>query len=593
MVEHLEENLGQADAHAAMVTATRTDQIVADLPSPHDETASGLHHASPKTPYIVAFDPDLNSASPLPKLDSITNAECPKLESSGMGCSRKACNPTLSKKELASPRILVLMLGFAYLAISCIIMNISGQAMRGYLQPYIHSINTQIEVAESLTNQKNMLYTQLEGVLSHPLSKSFMESYEECLARGLTSANNQFLGIDFTQYPEVRDETMNWATENCDRLFHAPRVLNDSPEEVKLTYWIKATYTTRQYARRAFTHFKRKASLIRMCLAGNKQIHVVTEGKAENSKSDHLTRHLYMPFGFEAFCHLSSPCKLVYRNSSVPTSTMVNLEELTTEAATEAATCSKLDELVGIYMRYNTFLIACFSLLEIMAGLAYMMTTRCLSNHGSPWSVASTTPSRPLKYLTHLRDGERYACGSLVIQFAVILAQLKLHSFISSGSHFLLLFSVAICGLSVMLNLGFLFPDDQIEEFKSMISASNELYLIMQGRESEIPICLVSSSGKTASANDHSPPRGSSASDQLEVRSKVAARFVSPMTTIHEDIQAELKTMRAQQSEPWRSRFEVDSDSDEDTDDEIFVELGCSAIPTVVERQDDWTLVDT
>jgi hypothetical protein len=593
MVEHLEEHLGQADAHAAMVTATRTVQVVADLPSPHDETASGPHHASPKTPYIVAFDPDLNSASPLPKLDSITNAECPKLESSVMGCARKACNPTLSKKELASPRILVLMLGLAYLANSCIIMNISGQAMRGYIQPYIHLMNAQLEAAESFTNQKNMLYTQLEGVLSHPLSKSFMESYEECLARGLTSANDQFLGIDFTQYPEVRDETMNWTTENCDRLFHAPRVLNDSPEEVTITYWIRATYTTRQYARRAFTHFKRKASLIRTWLAGNKQSHVLTERKAEDSNLGHLTRHLYMPFGFEAFCHLSSPCKLVYRNSSVPTSTMVNLEELTTEAATEVATCSKLDELVGIYMRYNTFLIACFSLLEIIAGLAYMMTTRCLSNHGSSWSVASITPSRPLKYLTHLRDGERYACGSLVIQFAVILAQLKLHSFISSGSRLLLPFSIAVFGLSVVLTLGFLIPDDQIEEFQSMINASNELYLIMQGRESEIPICLVSSSGMTASAKGHSSPRGSSASNQLEVTSKVAARFVSPMTTIHEDIQAELKTMRAQQGEPWRSRFEIDLDSDEDTDDEIFVELGCSAIPTVVERQDDWTLVDT
>jgi hypothetical protein len=496
--------------------------------------------------------------------------------------------------ELARPRILIQMVCLAYLATLCTVFNIGGQAMRGYLQPHIHLANAQIEAAKRLANQENLLYTQLEGLLSHPLPEDFMESYEECLARGLTSASEQFFGIDFTQYPEVRYQTMNWTTENCDRLFHTPRVLNDSSGEATITYWTRATYTARQYATKALARLRRKTSLIRTWLAGGKQSHVVIENKAENSSLDDFPQRLEMPFGFEAVCHLPSPCKLAYRNSSVPTPATIDSGKITEEAKRTAATFSELDEIIGGYMSLNVLSLISFSLLEVMAILSYLIVSYHLSKQTSSWCAVPKASIPPLRSFSGLRGEESYTCGSLVIQIAVSLARFKLHSFTTSGSRFLLPFNLALFTISVIQLFTFFLVDIQVEHIRSLFGSSMELCLIMLGRDLDTPIRIVSSPEVTASSNDRPSPLGDgpTASDRSGATSKVAARFVSPATTIQEDIQAELKTIRARQGELRSSRFEIYSDSDSDTDDEIFVELGCSSLPTVVEKQGDWTFVD-
>ena len=604
MVKPLAEHLRQADPYATMVTAMRTDQIVADHPCSHDETIPGLHPTSPKTPHIVAvdaidaIDACLTSVAPLPKLDNNTNAGSPELKSGGIGCSRKKCKPVPSKLDLAHPRLLIQMICLAYLATVCTIFNIGGQAMRGYLQPRIHMANAQIEAAKSLANQENVLYTQLEGVLSRPLPGRFMESYEECLARGLTSANEQFLGIDFTRYPEVRIQTMDWATENCNRLFHAPRVVNSSPEEITITYWVKATYKARQLAMEALTRFRRKASFIRTWLAGDKQMQVAVESKAGSNSSYDSSQHFDMPFGFEALCHAPSPCKLVYRNVSSSNPAKMNPENTTAEAERTVATFSYLDKLARFYMIFNLASIASVSFVEMIAGLVYLVMACFVLMRPLPCFVASKASLGSLKSFSELGDDRSYVCVCLLIQGAVSMARLKLEGFLTSGSRFLLPFSLVSFVVAAIQLVNFFLVDAEVEYFESMVRSGIDLCLIMLGRDLDLHTRDVPSPDGIASNDNRSYPHGNASTvfNKPEATSKVAARFVSPMTTIHEDIQAELKAIRAQHGEPWRSRFEInsnsDSDSDSDTDDEIFVELGWYSPSKVADRQGDWSFID-
>jgi hypothetical protein len=424
-----------------------------------------------------------------------------------------------------------------------------------------------------------------------------MESHEECLARGLEFANEQFLGIDFTQYAEVRNQTMDWTTENCARLFHTPRVSEESAHKMAVTYWAKATYNTRQRVVKALKRVKKRVSLIRTWLIGGKQSHAVIKLEANSSSLDYTSRRLNMPFGFEAVCDLHHPCRLLYRNESISAPTMTDLAEAVTDAKRTAATFHDLDEIISVFTNINSCFIVFFFLLEFTAIMTYLAMSLHVKE-ASPQSSASKTSPR-LKSFSKLEEDERYASGSLIIQLAVSLAQWKLYDFTNSGSRYLLPFGLLAISFSGVQLMNFHLLDTQVEHIRNVFRAISELVLIMGDRECDIPLLLLPGPETTADLNDRPDHRNkAAASDKPEVTSKVAARFISPTTTMHEDIQAELKTIRGQQDESWRSRFEADSDSDTDTDDDddddkVFVELGCSALPTVSEKNGGWTFVDS
>ncbi|KAI8943229.1 hypothetical protein NX059_001251 [Plenodomus lindquistii] len=151
-----------------------------------------------------------------------------------------------------------------------------------------------------------------------------MESYEQCLGRGLLVAERKVFQIGF-QYPDIREDVMNWTEENCGRLIHSPQVVTSNKEQLVMKWWAKKAHQSRRILRVVASSITRSTKWICSKSVGRifprvaricQESPLAEESKdLSNTVKTQLPRPI-MPFGFDLNCTTSPPCHLTYSRAN-------------------------------------------------------------------------------------------------------------------------------------------------------------------------------------------------------------------------------------------------------------------------------------
>ena len=133
-------------------------------------------------------------------------------------------------------------------------------------------------------------------------------NYEQCLRRGLLTAAKSFPGYRFEIHDHVRTQTMEWVSQNCDKLFYTPQL---HPSNMSLLR--KVAEDARRVARDAFALFKYRVSLLRHRYRGTK---VTTYDMITTANRNRDVRAKPLLLLFRVDCDEDTRCRLVYFGES-------------------------------------------------------------------------------------------------------------------------------------------------------------------------------------------------------------------------------------------------------------------------------------
>ncbi|KAJ4341753.1 alpha,alpha-trehalase nth1 [Ascochyta clinopodiicola] len=482
-------------------------------------------------------------------------------------------------------RILALLICASCLLFHLLGIDLGLRLMNGYTEPRLHRAEVQLQAAKSYQYREQFLYTQLGHLSGATLDRRYSENYEQCLTRGLYFADDVYLGLDLTQYPEVRNRTMEWVTDNCGRLLHTPQLLR--PEVFR--FWT-ATSEYRLFAEKFFARIRTRAALLRCRWFGTNPrpaAKSIVVGQ-RNSTAERTKMPTKMPFGIILDCAGPPPCRLVESKSSNSTTSSKSPEDAVVAARKQVKKWSWSFDRV---FRVNRYMISVFALLQPLFGNLFFLTilvSRPRPQLKSTLSTRSGVWLRICSAIARLHKDQELALGLAINSALYALLHYELEYVIEEFDRLLLPVGAGFCAFHVPQILAFFDPvSKKTESIRSFCRAIKELYIISQGAES--PRLAVEECRRSARQRSDARPV-----------SKIAARFISPLTPISEDIQQERKAMHAEQGKRLGADFEpeagyateTDSDYDSDVQHASYVDLTGGATPTVSEDGSDWSVVD-
>ncbi|KAF2621800.1 hypothetical protein BU25DRAFT_463404 [Macroventuria anomochaeta] len=498
-----------------------------------------------------------------------------------------------TKAQRSQPQFLTLVACVSYLLFQLLGVDLGLRLVNGYTGPRLHRAEVQLQAAVSDLVSEQILHNRLDNLLSTTLDRCYMESYEHCLARGLYKADNMFLGVDFTQFSDVRNQTMDWATDNCDRLLYTPQLY--APNTSRL--WTTAN-NIRRAAEKALRLFQYKATLLRCKLHGmNPRLAakpIVVEANNNIAKRSEVPAE--MPFGFGLDCEGRAHCRLIYSGLSASATDRKTIDEAVVKASKEVFKWSYPFERI---FRVNGYMISLLSLLQPLLGNFFLLAV--LLSRPRPQSKAKLPLSARLarawmricNNIAYLQHDEKLALGLIINTALYALLHYQLEYIISEFDQILLPVGLGFCVFHAIQALAFLDPEVATKEtLRSFCRATKELYLMIQDIES-----FPEPTSKTQVPSAHSEAIIASVAKPA---SKIGARFISPLTPISEDLQQERKVMHAEQGnqpgddvEPrYRYATETDSEYESDVQHATYVDLVGGATPTVSEDGEEWTVVE-
>ncbi|KAJ4983775.1 hypothetical protein SVAN01_10753 [Stagonosporopsis vannaccii] len=496
----------------------------------------------------------------------------------------------LSKAQLSRPRLLVLVMCVSSLLFQSLGVGLGLRFINGYTEPRRHQ--AQVKMQDAWT-ELHVVHHKLGVLLSTTMEQQYQESYEACLARGLCSANKIFLGINFTPYPNARNQTMDWVMDNCDRLHYTPSVVTSDTST-----FLKIMNKLRESAEGVLTLFKHRAALLRSKIRGigrplAAEQTVLRSGHNTTTRSRMPER---MPLGFKLDCEGRTRCRLLY---SGPNRSIVN-EKTTLEIAAETRT--------DLYRRSLLFkkifditghIISMLAILQTLLLACYLGSVRLSCPLPLRQSTSSPETSRTarIRWLLHsavtsFTHDEKLALGLFINTALYTLLHHNFDFITSEFDRLLLPVGLGFCAFHTpQVMLFFLDLDSHnTETLLSFCRATHELYLIVRGcsvpdLEPEEDSCPLRSAPAASSPTKHT--------------SKIGARFISPLTSISEDLRQERKAMHAEQGKPrddiepqYGYATDIDSDYDSDIQHASYVDLTGGATPMVFEDGEEWAVVE-
>jgi hypothetical protein len=499
--------------------------------------------------------------------------------------------------KCSRPRILVLLTCVSYLLFHLMGADLGLQLIESYTKPRLHRAEAQAKTAAlGLINDNHLKY-QYDQLLGTTLDRHYMESYESCLARGLYKADKVFYSLDFTQSSEIRNQTMAWVTDNCDRLSYTPQVYNPSISRL----WLAAN-NARKVTVEVFNLFKNKITLLRSRLLSiNPRLVVEPVVMTANYTAVTYSRvPVGMPYGFATDCDGRSRCRLIYVGPTNPNTTREAFKDALREADREAKKWSwsaKLSNVLDINIYAIYLLLGLQALLAHIYVLADILSRPRLPPQRCSWVRVKALPSRLCHRLATLQGDELVFLGCFpnVVLYTLLHTQVKY--IISEFDSPLLPVGCGCFVFHSVQMVAFFDPtSDGTEHLRGLYRSIKELYLIARGVE--VPGLTIS---KPTPRRPSAPcNRTTACSTILNPASKITARFISPLTPISEDLKQELKAIHTEQGKRCRDDVEpqygyaTESESGYDSDEQHadYVDLAGGATPTVSEDEAGWSVVD-
>lgn len=255
----------------------------------------------------------------------------------------------------AFPRLVFLTTCLCFIATLLLTVNIQLFITTEYTTGLYNATTDMLHAQITEVSVKSLLDTQLDSMVSLPLSRSFMESHEQCLARSLYVANASLsAGLGF-QYPDIRDRVIEWGGEHCGRQLFSPQVVVKAPtaKQQLERHWADFAYRSRYVAERlvhSLKKFKHKMNrayfrcVIRNWVRYGVEIEKFEERIVPNTSIPAKVLP-DVPFGFEFVCEDGRPCHLTYPNG---------IDQPTSEANSTSSTTITTHNTTTLFNHLNT-----------------------------------------------------------------------------------------------------------------------------------------------------------------------------------------------------------------------------------------------
>ncbi|EOA90436.1 hypothetical protein ACJQWK_07624 [Exserohilum turcicum] len=513
---------------------------------------------------------------------------------------RKSIKSFSIKLEHARPRVMLLASCMVYLTTTLLAFQISVVSVSNLVWPEYQRVHDQLQAQSSALHKEQVVYARLNGVLSGQLSRNFMETYEDCLVRGLKKADRELIGLGF-RYPDVREQVMDWTMENCGRLQYAPQVVNEepTPQEAVLTYWASVSYRARKIAAEALGFVKQKLGWVWGRLFGPTEPEDASL-RTESATTDDFATNDYVserilpevPFGFALDCNPDQPCRLFYPEElvthydkpSVSPEVLKHLEQRNTKLLAFGTTLDRIGTAitkVSCVVTYSKILFLFLSAVTFLSSIS-----------------SETEPS-----LINPREEAMYLVKSMMLEHLSSAAIFTLDTY----PHMLpdirtaIIFGCFMTALGLNMALRFLLSSSQVETLSNLYSTTKDLCLLVLGREipveenTEVASTAGDDSKKEQSSRtkDKAPPEKRSPFTSYRSRPRIPSkphhRLADPTTTVQEDIES----LRKARHKNDTRHVATDSDSDSDADSDAFVNLAADlATGTDYLAEPDWSWID-
>lgn len=490
------------------------------------------------------------------------------------------------KAQRSRPRILTLMVCVLVLLFHLVGIDIGLRAIQAYTEPRLHYAEARLSQTTEVLAVEYLVNMKLDDLLNLDLDRRHMETtYEECLARALHKANQVFRGLDFTSNPYTRNTTVDWATNNCRRLQYTPQVHRSR------RFVLQATAEDLRHALgRLLSKAKRRLALLPYLLStGDFRIasnRIVSPSTVRSNKSPRLLPD--MPYGFGLECKEQSQCRLVFTGTASSSTGRMKLEEVVADAHRQVHKWSwKFEKVYGIIN-------CCYGLATFLALL--LVGTYLLVSTVAFFCLRSSEPKLPFDpkqtrvwkriyvSVTRLQPGELHVIR-LIIEtalYAILGFQLRYmfpefdRIWLPAGLGFLVSHFARL--------LAFIFAESSKESLPNAVKAAKELYLISQG---------VDEPAKGFVAKLNSPAAARPAS-------KIAGRFVSPLTPFAEDLRQHCEALYMEQAKPstddvepqYGYDTEFESEYDSDVQSSTSMDLADDVVLTESGDEDDLVVVE-
>ncbi|KAF3038935.1 DNA N-glycosylase and apurinic/apyrimidinic (AP) lyase [Didymella keratinophila] len=497
-----------------------------------------------------------------------------------------------AKAQYSQPCFLTLVACVSYLSFHLMGINIGLRVLQGYTEPRLQRAEVQLKTTQQALAVDCLLDMQLSNLHHATLQRSYKEiRYEDCLVRGLNRANLAFGGLDFTSNPHIRNQTADWVTSNCDRLFYTPQV--HSLMESKLRVSIEEIRSSIKELLRLVQH--RLMLLQTKVRAENPRLAAkfpVMDLITKNAKRSRVLPDV--PYGFSLECKDQARCHLVHAGQTTPAKTVKTLRDAITDARKEVEKWSYNFERI---FRGVHFLIEALAWLQLLCIGKYLLFTAISMRRHFPKPEPKLTfaekKARVWKFIcfraAHVEPQEKHAIGLLINTALYALLGYQLEYIIPEFDRLLLPIGLGFCVFHTLYALGFIdpafgeYPDESLHD---VARALEELCLIAHGIE------------PTEAAPKNASTPKPKASPPARPASKIAARFISPLTPIAVDLQQERKAMHAEQGKPLDDADELSGyvpETDEEIDSDVehgsYVDLAGGVTPTDSE-DDELVLVE-
>lgn len=568
----------QTDAYASAV-----EDLQAPAPNPESQTAA------PPTSSDKQVVPDMAEPYETTRgLDSELPPSFPrKIGTLELKMKLKTAR---AKAHYSRPRFLTLIVCVSYLLFHLMGINLGLRAIGGYTEPRLQRAQVQLDTTERALAVDYLLDLQLGNLHHVTLQRSYKETrYEDCFVRGLKKAKHVFRGLDFTSNPRTRNQTADWVTLNCDRLFFTPQI--HSPRETMLR--VRAA-ELRQFIEDLLKLVRHRLA-VRQSKLHVRRPRLAAKFLAMDSvfETEERPRPLpKMPYGFSLACQDQARCRLVHTGPITPPNTIKTLKEAVADARKEVQKWSYNFERM---FRCMDYLIRPLAWLQSLLVLCYLLAT-AISMHRpfpapEPRLTFAKKKARVWKYIcyrvAHVEPQEKRTVGVLINTALYALLGFQLESTIPEVDRLLLPVGLALCIFHFVHAAVFVEPapeDCPDESWYDIVRAVKVLGLIAQGIDISEPAPAKRSTPKPK----NSPP--------AKPASKVAARFISPLTPIAEDLRQERRAMHAGQGKLLDDTEELsgyvpetDEEDESDVEHGSYVDLAGGVTPT--DSEDDGLVI--
>lgn len=506
-----------------------------------------------------------------------------------------------TKAERARTPLLVLIASLAYICTMFTTMSIGLQEISGNLKPKLADAKLALRAESSLLYRETFLQTRLDKLLDSRMSRSFMESLDDCLTRGLQEANVELIGLGF-QYPHIRNATINWVEDNCHRLHFTPQVSNPTTHQAVMTQWARTTYRTRNIVEGTLSIIKQRALVAkqRADLIWNRFFgktiteSVVPEQQTANSVKQHITQPplAKMPFGFGVVCgETGLICRITYPRTAgqPPDKATISHESIARKKHTVKEVSNYLVK--SAVFRQLMHALALYSVLpEVLLIAAYLFAGICAEERTST-HIRDRKASEP-----RFTKEEVYAGGSVALQLVTMLAHIVTENLSGQGDASKCFTGIIMLLLSSSMFIAVLYPNAQVENVVNIHKSIKALYTILQDRDDRtvIPVYLKQTDrGNAIAAIERDGLEEATTAQIDECKRRASAksswfRYGASTTTVQQDLQATRDAVRERKT---HNAF-VESDSDSDVDHDRFIDLAGGITLTTTDGEDGWSVVN-